>query len=37
MCECEDELSTIKKTGWSKIDAMGIIGWRGKDVSWQYI
>lgn len=35
--ECVDELNVTKETRWSKVDALGIIGWKDEDVSWQSI
>ncbi len=35
--KCEDKLGAIEKTGWSKVNSVGIIKWRGGDVSWQSI
>ncbi len=29
-----DELGVIEKTGWSKVDVIGIIKWKGRGVSW---
>jgi hypothetical protein len=32
--KCEDEVGAIEDIEWNKINAMGIIEWRGGDVSW---
>jgi hypothetical protein len=30
--KCDDKLNATKEIGWSKVDAMGIIVWKGGDV-----
>jgi hypothetical protein len=35
--KCKDELGAIEETWWGKVDVVGIIGWGGRNVSWQSI
>ncbi len=35
--ESMDELNVTKEITWGKVDVLGIIEWRGGDVSWQSI
>ncbi len=35
--KCENELGAIEEIGWNKVNAVGIVGWGGKDDSWQSI
>jgi hypothetical protein len=35
--KCENELGATEETRWNKVDAVGIIGWGGRNVSWKSI
>ncbi len=35
--KCDNKLGAIEEIGWSKVDVMGIVWWKGGNVSWQSI